>query len=102
MRKQIVTLALSAAVLIAGLLLSVPAEAAFDSRTTHMTFDHPVRVPGATLPAGHYVFTVDTSHVVWAEARAHDVQALLDASRWATPVPQGPVRKSERRLPPRM
>ena len=64
MRKQIVTLALGSAVLIAGLLLSVPAEAY--GRTTHMTFDHPVRVPGATLPAGHYVFTVDTSHaVVW-------------------------------------
>ncbi len=65
MRKQIVTLALSSAVLIGGLLLSVPAEAAFDPRTTHMTFEHPVRVPGATLPAGHYVFTVDASHVVW-------------------------------------
>ena len=69
MRKPIVTLTLSSAVLIAGLLLSVPAEAAFNGahngRTTHMTFDHPVRVPGATLPAGHYVFTVDTSNVVW-------------------------------------
>ena len=65
MRKQIVTLALSSAVLITGLLLSVPAEAAVDARTTHMTFEHPVRVPGATLPAGHYVFTVDTSNVVW-------------------------------------
>ncbi len=65
MRKQMVTVALGSAVLIAGLLLGVPAEAAFDGRTTHMTFEHPVRVPGATLPAGHYVFTVDTSHVVW-------------------------------------
>ncbi len=37
-----------------------------------------------------------------AEPRAHDVQALLDALRWNTPVPQGPVRKSERGLPPRM
>ena len=63
MRKQIVTLALGSAVLIAGLLLSVPAEAY--GRTTHMTFEHAVRVPGATLPAGHYVFTVDPSHVVW-------------------------------------
>ncbi len=63
MRKQIVTLALGSAVLIAGLLLSVPAEAY--GRTTHMTLEHAVRVPGATLPAGHYVFTVDTSHVVW-------------------------------------
>ena len=30
-----------------------------------MTFEHPVRVAGATLPAGHYVFTVGASHVVW-------------------------------------
>ena len=65
MRNPMLTLALSSAVLIAGVLLSVPAEAALDSRTTHMTFDHPVRVPGATLPAGHYIFTVSTSHVVW-------------------------------------
>ncbi len=64
MRKQMLTVALSSAVLIAGLLLSVPAEAA--GRTTHLTFEHPVRVPGATLPAGHYVFTVNSSHdVVW-------------------------------------
>ena len=68
MRKQMLTLALSSAVLIAGLVLSVPAEAAtpaFDSRTTHMTFEHPVRVAGATLPAGHYLFTLGASHVVW-------------------------------------
>ena len=67
MRKQIVTLALCSAVLIAGLLLSVPADAAaFDGRTTHMTLEHPVRVPGATLPAGDYVFTINPSHdVVW-------------------------------------
>ena len=65
MRKQISTLALSSAVLLVGLVLSVPAEAA--GRTTHMTFDHPIRVPGATLPAGHYVFTVgaSASDVVW-------------------------------------
>ncbi len=65
MRKQMSTLALSLAVLIAGLVLSVPAEAA--GRTTHMTFEHPVRVPGDTLPAGHYVFTVgaSASDVVW-------------------------------------
>ena len=43
MRKQISTLVLSSAVLIAGLVLSVPAEAA--ERTTHLTFEH----PGASL-----------------------------------------------------
>ena len=65
MRKRMLILALSSVVLIAGLLLSVPAEAAVDSRTTHMTFEHRVRVPGATLPAGHYIFTVNTNQVVW-------------------------------------
>ncbi len=64
MRKQISTLALSSAVLIAGLVLGAPAEAA--DRTTHLTLEHPVRVPGATLPAGHYVFTLNPNHaVVW-------------------------------------
>ena len=65
MKHRMTLPAVSLAVLIAGLVLSAPAEAAFDSRTTHMTFEHPVRVPGATLPAGHYVFTVSASHVVW-------------------------------------
>ena len=89
MRKQIVTLALSSAVLIAGLVLSVPAEAAFDPRTTHMTFANPIRVPGATLPAGHYVFTVDPgkhgSHlVVWIrnEDDNHVYGAYLTQPRW--------------------
>ena len=63
MRKQMLTLALSSAALLAGLVLGAPAEAA--GRTTHMTLEHPVRVPGATLPEGHYVFTVTSSDVVW-------------------------------------
>ena len=34
-----------------------PAEANSNgSDTTHMTFTHPVRIPGVTLPAGRYVF----------------------------------------------
>ena len=69
MRKPISTLALSSAVLLAGLLLSVPAASADNRthRTTHLTFEHPVQVPGATLPAGHYVITINTSQtgVVW-------------------------------------
>ncbi len=56
----------SSAVLIAGLALGVPAEAQVaHNRTTHLTLEFPVRVPGATLPAGHYVFTVKASEVVW-------------------------------------
>ena len=35
-------------------------------RTTHMTFQHPVRIPGVTLPAGRYVFQVnDSKQAVW-------------------------------------
>ena len=39
-----------------------PAEASSNgSDTTHMTFEHPVRIPGVTLPAGRYVFQLDDS-----------------------------------------
>ena len=63
MRHQMTLAAVGAAVLIAGLVLGVPAEANFDSaRTTHLVLEYPVRVPGATLPAGHYVFTVEPSN----------------------------------------
>ncbi len=56
------------AVLIAGLVLGVPAEAnsGFANRTTHLELEYAVAVPEATLPAGHYVFEVDPSQdVVW-------------------------------------
>ena len=48
-------------------MIGVPAEGAevtFD-RTTQITLEHPVRVPGATLLAGDYVFILSTSEVVW-------------------------------------
>ena len=39
-----------------------PAEAnSKGSDTTHMTFKHPVRIPGVTLPAGRYVFQLNDS-----------------------------------------
>ena len=47
---------------------TAPAEASSrgGSETTHMTFTHPVRIPGATLPAGAYVFQLALSkHAVW-------------------------------------
>ena len=68
MRKQISTVALGSAVLITGLVLGAPAEAADSTThlTTHVTLEHPVRVPGATLPEGHYIFTLNPNHaVVW-------------------------------------
>ena len=34
--------------------------------TTHMTFKHPVRIPGVTLPAGRYVFQLNQNRdAVW-------------------------------------
>ena len=57
------TLTASSVILTAALLLGAPAEAAemtFD-RATHITLEDPVRVPGATLPAGDYVFTLSAS-----------------------------------------
>ena len=68
MKRRTMMTTVGFAVLVAGLLVNAPAEAngAFKDRTTHLVLEHPVRVPGATLPAGHYLFTVDPSHrVVW-------------------------------------
>ncbi len=44
-----------------------PAEAnSAGGETTHMTFKHPVRIPGVTLPAGGYVFQLnDNKQAVW-------------------------------------
>ena len=68
MRRRTVMTTVGFAVLVAGLLVNAPAEAnAFEDGTTHLVLEFPVRVPGATLPAGRYVFTIDpTSHAaVW-------------------------------------
>ena len=57
MRKQIATL--FAAIVMAFALL-IPAEANFftegPENNTHLTFEHPVRISGTTVPAGRYVF----------------------------------------------
>ncbi len=67
MKRRTLMTTVGFAVLVAGLLVNAPAEAnAFEDGTTHLVLEFPVRVPGATLPAGHYVFTVNQSHaVVW-------------------------------------
>ena len=67
MRKQISIL--SAALVMAFALL-IPAEANFfpegPENDTHLTFEHPVRISGATLPAGSYVFRNDKNgSIVW-------------------------------------
>ncbi len=60
--------AIGFAALITGLVVG-PAEAGSwmgGYETTHMTFSDPVRIPGATLPAGSYVFRLTQSkHAVW-------------------------------------
>ena len=66
-QRQISTLF---AALVMAFALLIPAEANFfpegPENDTHLTFEHPVRISGATLPAGRYVFHNDKSgSVVW-------------------------------------
>ena len=58
------------AVIVASALLVAPgAEAGDPERDTHITLTHDVRVPGATLPAGSYVFVVNREHsAAWIHA----------------------------------
>ena len=54
--------------------VGAPAEAnwAGVNATTHMTFKHPVRIPGVTLPAGRYVFQLsDSTRAVWIFSEDH-------------------------------
>ena len=46
----------SSLMVILGVLGAASARAAFDKRTTYLTFSGPVRLPGVTLPAGTYTF----------------------------------------------
>ncbi len=67
MRKQIATF--FAAIVMAFALL-IPAEANFftegPENDTHLTFEHPVRISGTTVPAGRYVFqNARNGHTVW-------------------------------------
>ena len=67
-RATITTIGLAA--LVMAFAPVTPAEAnwagAGVSNTTHMTFKHPVRIPGVTLPAGRYVFQLnDSKKVAW-------------------------------------
>ncbi len=85
MKRRTLMTTVGFAVLVAGLLVNAPAEAnTFEDRTTHLVLEFPVRVPGATLPAGHYVFTVNQrAGVVWIrnEDNSHLYGAYLIRSR---------------------
>ena len=65
MRKQIATLF---AALVMAFALLIPGEASSSSveHDTHLTFEHPVRISGTTVPAGRYVFqNAKNGHTVW-------------------------------------
>jgi hypothetical protein len=81
--------------LLAGLALlaSVPVVYGVNNKTTHLTFSHPVQVPGATLPAGTYTFSLLESsgarNVVRITSRAGDkvfaaIQTIADYRPTAT------------------
>ena len=88
--KRMTLTAVGLAVLIVGLALGASAEADWSSDgTTHLTFEHPVRVPGATLSEGSYVFTVDmNSQAVWIrrEDDSHVYRTLPDTAAPTTRV----------------
>ncbi len=66
--RQTTIAAICVATLAMAFAVVAPAEVngAGVNDTTHMTFKHPVRVPGVTLPAGRYVFQLTQSRdAVW-------------------------------------
>ena len=68
MRHGYTTIATCFTALVMAFGLLVPGEASSQSveNDTHLTFEQPVRVPGATLPAGSYAFQLDENRqFVW-------------------------------------
>lgn len=60
--------AIGFAALVTTFALFAPAETSWAAtrEKTHVTFKHPVRIPGVILPAGTYAFKFDASNqVVW-------------------------------------
>ena len=67
------TAGIAALVIGVGLLGQGEASAASVDFDTHITFKEPVRIPGATLPAGDYVFQRDeNNHAVWVLSETDD------------------------------
>ena len=65
-RYTVFTTGVAALLMGVGLLVPGQAGAASVEFDTHITFKEPVRIPGATLPAGDYVFQRDqNNHAVW-------------------------------------
>jgi hypothetical protein len=59
--KAVKPLVLASSVLVFG-ALSAPMQGASWDETTYFTFSSPVKVPGAVLPAGTYVFRIADSY----------------------------------------
>ncbi|MGE0041925.1 MAG: hypothetical protein AB7H88_12380 [Vicinamibacterales bacterium] len=71
-----ITTSVLGALALVGALVAVPASAqTTPQELTHLTFDHPVRVPGVTLPAGSYVFRLADA------VGTPDVIQILDANQ---------------------
>ncbi len=68
-RTSTTTLALTVAVLALGFTGVFAAGDMGTDDTTHLTFAHPVRIPGVTLPAGAYVFQLNQNRqAVWVRS----------------------------------
>ena len=68
MRHRYATITIGFTALVMALAVLIPGEASSASveNDTHLRFDHPVCIPGATLPAGSYVFQLDEDRqAVW-------------------------------------
>ena len=62
----ITAIGFAALVMVFAFVTSAQAGWGWSGETTHMTFRHPVRIPGVTLPAGSYVFKLSQNkQVVW-------------------------------------
>ena len=64
--QTITAIGFAALVMVFAFVTSAQAGLRWSGETTHMTFKHPVRIPGVTLPTGSYVFELSQNRqVVW-------------------------------------
>ena len=95
----ITAIGFAALVMVFAFVTSAQAGWGWSGETTHMTFRHPVRIPGVTLPAGSYVFKLSQNkQVVWvfSEDDGGGLRTVLDAS---APPPRIPRHRWQTRDP---